>query len=119
MHAVCATGLVAAGASALNQLLERHTDALMRRTENRPLPAGRLHPGEVLVVGLLLGIGGLAYVAVAWQLAGEVIIPLNREGGTSTGFRAQLLFFLDDLILKLFDKPLLSDKPERDQLSWR
>jgi hypothetical protein len=61
---------------------------------------------------------GFAYVAVAWQFAAEVIVPLNRDGGNSTGFRAQLLFFLDDLIPKLFDKPLLSDKPERDQLSW-
>ena len=40
---------------------------------------------------------GLAYVAVAWQLAAEVIVPLNREAGNSTGFRAQLMFFLDDL----------------------
>ena len=61
---------------------------------------------------------GLAYVAVAWQLAAEVIVPLNREGGTSTGFRAQLLFFLDDLIPKLFDKPLLSDKPDRSLVAW-
>src|SRR5207249_4247827 len=65
LHTVCATALVAAGASALNQLLERHTDALMQRTENRPLPAGRLHPAEVLVFGLLLGVGGLAYLAAA------------------------------------------------------
>jgi hypothetical protein len=61
---------------------------------------------------------GLAYVAVAWQLAAEVIVPLNREGGASTGFRAQLLFFLDDLIPKLFDKPLLSDKPDRSLIAW-
>ena len=61
---------------------------------------------------------GFAYVAVAWQFAAEVIVPLNRDGGSGTGFRAQLLFFLDDLIPKLFDKPLLTDKPERDQLSW-
>ena len=61
---------------------------------------------------------GLAYVAVAWQLAAEVIVPLNREGGSSTGFRAQLLFFLDDLIPKLFDKPLLSDKPDRSLIAW-
>jgi hypothetical protein len=60
---------------------------------------------------------GLAYVAVAWQLAAEVIVPLNREGGNSTGFRAQLLFFLDDLIPKLFDMPLLSDKPERNLIA--
>jgi hypothetical protein len=61
---------------------------------------------------------GLAYVAVTWQLAAEVIVPLNREGGTGTGFRAQLLFFLDDLIPKLFDKPLLSDKPDRSLIAW-
>jgi hypothetical protein len=56
---------------------------------------------------------------VAWQLAAEVIVPLNREGGSSTGFRAQMLFFLDDLIPKLFDKPLLSDKPDRSLIAWR
>jgi protoheme IX farnesyltransferase len=64
-NTVCATGLIAAGASALNQLLERHTDALMRRTEGRPLPSGRLQPLEVLVFGLALGLGGLVYLAVA------------------------------------------------------
>ena len=61
---------------------------------------------------------GLAYVAVAWQVAAEVIVPLNREAGNSTGFRAQLLFFLDDLIPKLFDKPLLSDTPDRSLIAW-
>jgi hypothetical protein len=62
---------------------------------------------------------GFAYVAVAWQFAAEVIVPLNREAGSSTGFRAQLLFFLDDLIPELFDKPLLSDKPDRSLIAWR
>jgi hypothetical protein len=61
---------------------------------------------------------GLAYVAVTWQLAAEVIVPLNRDGGTSTGFRAQLMFFLDDLIPSLFGKPLLSDKPDRSLIAW-
>ena len=42
VNTLAGTALVAAGASALNQLLERHSDARMRRTENRPLPAGRL-----------------------------------------------------------------------------
>src|SRR5262249_25100811 len=46
-HTLLGTALVAAGASALNQLLERDSDALMQRTENRPLPAGRLQPLEV------------------------------------------------------------------------
>jgi protoheme IX farnesyltransferase len=65
LHTVCATALVAAGASALNQLLERNTDALMRRTEGRPLPSGRLQPFEVLAFGLALGLGGLVYLGLA------------------------------------------------------
>ena len=58
------TALVAAGASTLNQLIERRSDAHMRRTENRPLPAGRLQPLEVLVFGVLLGVGGVSYLAL-------------------------------------------------------
>ena len=61
---------------------------------------------------------GLAHVAVAWQLAAEIIVPLNREVGNSTGCRTQLMFFLDDLIPKLFDKLLLSDKPDRSLIAW-
>jgi protoheme IX farnesyltransferase len=64
IHTLIGTGLVAAGASALNQLLERHTDALMHRTENRPLPAARLQPLEVLAFGVALSITGLAWLAV-------------------------------------------------------
>jgi protoheme IX farnesyltransferase len=63
VHAVLGTALVAAGASALNQWIERHTDARMRRTADRPLPAGRLLPVEALVFGLLLAVLGVAYLA--------------------------------------------------------
>jgi hypothetical protein len=52
---------------------------------------------------------GLSYVAVSWQVAAEAIIPLNSEAGRSIGGRAQLLFFLQDLIPSVFGKPLLSD----------
>jgi protoheme IX farnesyltransferase len=64
-HTLLGTALVAGGASALNQLLERRSDARMKRTRNRPLPAGRLRPVEVLVFGLALGAGGTAYLALA------------------------------------------------------
>jgi protoheme IX farnesyltransferase len=64
LHTLLGTTLVAAGASALNQLLERHSDALMHRTENRPLPAGRLYALEVLLLGLALGGAGVAYLAL-------------------------------------------------------
>ena len=65
LHTLSGTALVVAGASALNQFLERHSDALMHRTENRPLPSGRLQPAEVLAFGLSLGIGGTVYLALA------------------------------------------------------
>jgi len=62
--ALLGTGLVAAGASALNMLMERDTDALMRRTRTRPLPAGRLRPGEALLFGL--GLTALGLLELAW-----------------------------------------------------
>jgi protoheme IX farnesyltransferase len=64
LHALVGTALVASGASALNQWLERRSDALMRRTENRPLPAGRLSTGEVLGFGIALSVVGLVYMGV-------------------------------------------------------
>lgn len=54
------TGLVAAGASALNMVLERRTDARMLRTRMRPVPAGRVRPGEALAFGVALTAAGLA-----------------------------------------------------------
>jgi protoheme IX farnesyltransferase len=65
LHAVVGAGLTAAGASALNQWLERDTDALMRRTRRRPLPAGRLQPAEVFVFGVVLAVAGVVYLAVS------------------------------------------------------
>ena len=62
---------------------------------------------------------GFAYVAVTWQVAAEAIVPLNRDGGSGVGFRAELLLFLDDLLPSLFGKPLLSDKPDRSLIAWR
>jgi heme o synthase len=74
VHTILGTALVAAGASALNQLLERHSDGLMRRTENRPLPAGRLLPVEVLVFGIVLGVAGVAYLALALKTPTAAIV---------------------------------------------
>ncbi len=62
VHTLIGTGLLAAGASVFNQIFERDTDALMRRTQNRPLPAGRLGVTEAVVFGLLLSVAGLNYL---------------------------------------------------------
>jgi heme o synthase len=90
-HAVFGTALVASGASALNQWLERDSDARMRRTRNRPLPAGRLSSLEVLAFGTLLGVVGTVYLlltlrsplaalvaAVTFVLYVAVYTPLTR-----------------------------------------
>jgi protoheme IX farnesyltransferase len=57
--AVAGTALVAGGAAALNQVAERDTDALMRRTRLRPLPDGRVSAAEAGLFGLTLCAGGL------------------------------------------------------------
>ena len=64
-HALAATALVAAGASALNQWLEREYDAKMRRTQSRPLPSGRLQPATVAIFGGVCSVTGLIYLALA------------------------------------------------------
>ena len=49
---------------------------------------------------------GLSYVAETWQIATEAIIPMNRAAGRSVGARVQVLFFLQDLVLILFEQPI-------------
>ena len=73
INALAATALVAAGASALNQLLEREHDAKMRRTQNRPLPSGRLQPTTVAIFGGVTSVAGLIYLALAVNLLTSVI----------------------------------------------
>ena len=62
-EAVTGTALVAGGAAALNQLYERDTDALMRRTRLRPLPAGRVAPADARMFGIALSAAGLVLLA--------------------------------------------------------
>ncbi len=67
-NAVLGTALVAAGAAALNQLLECEHDAKMRRTQSRPLPSGRFTAETVLVIGACCAGAGLIYLALAVNL---------------------------------------------------
>lgn len=73
LNAVVGTALLACGAAALNQLWEREHDALMRRTETRPLPSGRLHPETVLIVGGLLSAAGMIQLALSVNLLTAVL----------------------------------------------
>ncbi|MGB3563374.1 MAG: heme o synthase [Thermoanaerobaculia bacterium] len=68
LHALFGTGLVAAGSAALNHVLERDIDALMRRTANRPLPAGRMDPDLALTIGVGLAVAGLVELTLGVNL---------------------------------------------------
>jgi len=57
--AVSGTALVAGGSAALNQVYERDTDAMMRRTRMRPLPDGRVPASDARVFGIVLSAAGL------------------------------------------------------------
>jgi protoheme IX farnesyltransferase len=72
-HTLFGTALVAAGAAALNQLLEREYDAKMRRTASRPLPSGRMQPATVAIFGGLCSVAGLVYLALAVNLLTSVL----------------------------------------------
>lgn len=66
------TALAAAGTLALNQFIERDSDAKMERTRHRPLPDGRVQPSDALWFGIVLTALGLVYLALAvsWLSAG-------------------------------------------------
>ena len=76
-HALFGTALVAAGAAALNQLLERDYDAKMRRTASRPLPSGRMQPATVAIFGGACSVIGLVYLAA-------LVNPLTSVVGAVT-----------------------------------
>lgn len=67
-HVAMGTILLGGGAGALNQYIERSFDAMMKRTERRPVPAGRLLPVEALSFGILLSAAGLAQLTVFTNL---------------------------------------------------
>lgn len=72
-NVVLGTALVAGGTAALNHYAERTYDGKMRRTANRPLPAGRLTPRAALGFGIVLSIAGTIYLAVACNLLTSMI----------------------------------------------
>jgi protoheme IX farnesyltransferase len=62
LRTLLGTALAAGGTLALNQFLEREVDAKMARTRLRPLPEGRLQPGEALAFGTIVAVAGLLYL---------------------------------------------------------
>ena len=69
---------VAAGAcGAINMWYDRDIDAMMRRTRNRPIPAGRIEPGAALGFGVTLAVGSVIVMGLAVNLAAASALMLS------------------------------------------
>jgi protoheme IX farnesyltransferase len=69
---------VAAGAcGAINMWYDRDIDAIMRRTRNRPIPAGRIQPGPALGFGVTLAVGSVLVMGLAVNFPAALILALS------------------------------------------
>jgi protoheme IX farnesyltransferase len=76
-NTVFGAALASAGANALNMWWERDTDAAMRRTRGRPLPAGRVSPRVALVFAALLSAWGILHLALFVNLATLLLVATS------------------------------------------
>jgi heme o synthase len=77
LETVLGIAFVAGGAAGLNQIYERHTDSLMRRTRMRPLAAQRITPAEARVFSGGLAAMGLVIVAATSNLLAAFLTLLT------------------------------------------
>lgn len=77
LNALVGIGVTCAGSAALNEVLERKIDALMRRTRNRPLPAGRMSLVTGLTAGILATLSGSVFLALTTNVLTGVLAFLT------------------------------------------
>ena len=75
--AILCIAVAAGAAGAINMWYERDVDALMARTRNRPIPAGRMDPAEALGFGIVLSIGSVTVMALAVNFAAAALLALS------------------------------------------
>jgi len=63
-HALVGTALITSGSVAMNQWYEQRSDALMARTQGRPIPSGRVSSGRALLLSVSLSVAGLIYLTI-------------------------------------------------------
>ena len=73
LNALVGIGMTCAGSAALNEVVEYKIDALMRRTRNRPLPAGRMSLATGLTAGILATVLGPVYLALTTNVLTGVL----------------------------------------------
>lgn len=65
--------LTTGSANGLNQVIEREIDKLMKRTQDRPLPTGRMSVKEATIASVLMGISGIAILTFYFNLITGVL----------------------------------------------
>jgi len=80
LHTLLGTVLVASGAGALNQVIERNFDAQMRRTARRPIADGRIVTSHALAFGIVLALAGSLYLALAVRPAASLLALATLAG---------------------------------------
>jgi len=75
--AVLCIAVAAGAAGAINMYWERDIDALMRRTRERPLPAGRMAPGDALGFGCVLAVASVIVMGLALNWAAAALLALT------------------------------------------
>ncbi len=75
--AVLCIAVAAGAAGAINMWYDRDIDALMRRTARRPIPAGRIEPGEALGFGIALAVGSVLVMWLVANLLAAAILALS------------------------------------------
>ncbi len=77
LNTLLGSWLVAAGTNAMNQLVERDLDAKMKRTRNRPLPAGRLEPTHVTAFAMTIAMLGIGYLQLTTNFLTALLAALT------------------------------------------
>ena len=75
--ALLCIALGAGGAGAFNMWFERHTDALMSRTANRPLPAGRIMPEDALTFAVSFCVASVTLMALALNITAALWLAIS------------------------------------------
>ena len=80
--AVLCIAVGAGAAGAINMWYDRDIDAVMRRTARRPIPAGRIEPGDALAFGIALAVGSV------------IIMGLATNDAAALGLAASIAFYV-------------------------
>jgi protoheme IX farnesyltransferase len=75
--AVLCIAVAAGAAGAINMWYDRDIDAVMRRTRGRPIPAGRIAPGEALGFGVTLAVASVLVMWLATNTAAAAVLALS------------------------------------------